>query len=121
MKSQVARFAAHAQGSSFDTGFNAIQSLFTGTIAKVASLVGRTGPTSVAHSGTEGCGDSLGRGKLPQAESPGARLFFRDSRRACRISRSGAFRNLLHLRGSPGIHRLKRPGHWREGIFATTA
>src|SRR5260370_42121427 len=31
--------AAHAQGSPFDTGFNAIQSLFTGPIAKVASLV----------------------------------------------------------------------------------
>jgi type IV secretory pathway VirB2 component (pilin) len=31
--------AAHAQGSPFDTGFNAIQNLFTGTIAKVASLV----------------------------------------------------------------------------------
>ena len=31
--------AAQAQGSPFDTGFNAIQSLFTGTIAKVASLV----------------------------------------------------------------------------------
>jgi type IV secretory pathway VirB2 component (pilin) len=31
--------AAHAQGSPFDTGFNAIQGLFTGTIAKVASLV----------------------------------------------------------------------------------
>jgi type IV secretory pathway VirB2 component (pilin) len=31
--------AAHAQGNPFDTGFNAIQSLFTGTIAKVASLV----------------------------------------------------------------------------------
>jgi type IV secretory pathway VirB2 component (pilin) len=30
---------AIAQGSPFDTGFNAIQSLFTGTIAKVASLV----------------------------------------------------------------------------------
>jgi type IV secretory pathway VirB2 component (pilin) len=30
---------AHAQGSPFDTGFNAIQALFTGTIAKVASLV----------------------------------------------------------------------------------
>jgi type IV secretion system protein VirB2 len=30
---------ALAQGSPFDTGFNAIQSLFTGTIAKVASLV----------------------------------------------------------------------------------
>ncbi len=28
-----------AQGAPFDTGFNAIQSLFTGTIAKVASLV----------------------------------------------------------------------------------
>lgn len=31
--------AAFAQGSPFDTGFNAIQALFTGTIAKVASLV----------------------------------------------------------------------------------
>ena len=31
--------AAHAQGSPFDTRFNAIQALFTGTIAKVASLV----------------------------------------------------------------------------------
>jgi len=31
--------AALGQGSPFDTGFNAIQSLFTGTIAKVASLV----------------------------------------------------------------------------------
>jgi hypothetical protein len=31
--------AALAQGSPFDTGFNAIQSPFTGTIAKVASLV----------------------------------------------------------------------------------
>ena len=31
--------AALAQASPFDTGFTAIQSLFTGTIAKVASLV----------------------------------------------------------------------------------
>jgi len=31
--------AAMAQGSPFDAGFNAIQALFTGTIAKVASLV----------------------------------------------------------------------------------
>jgi len=31
--------AAVAQGSPFDTGFTAIQNLFTGTIAKVASLV----------------------------------------------------------------------------------
>jgi type IV secretory pathway VirB2 component (pilin) len=30
---------ALGQGSPFDTGFTAIQSLFTGTIAKVASLV----------------------------------------------------------------------------------
>ncbi len=30
---------AHAQGSPFDTGLGAIQTLFTGTVAKVASLV----------------------------------------------------------------------------------
>jgi type IV secretory pathway VirB2 component (pilin) len=30
---------ARAQGSPFDTGFTAIQTLFTGTVAKVASLV----------------------------------------------------------------------------------
>jgi type IV secretory pathway VirB2 component (pilin) len=35
----VVPVAAMAQGSPFDTGFNAIQGLFTGTIAKVASLV----------------------------------------------------------------------------------
>ena len=35
----VMPIAAQAQGSPFDTGFNAIQALFTGTIAKVASLV----------------------------------------------------------------------------------
>lgn len=31
--------AAHAQGSPFDTGFNSLQTLFTGTVAKVASLI----------------------------------------------------------------------------------
>jgi len=35
----LAPLGAYAQGSPFDTGFNAIQALFTGTIAKVASLV----------------------------------------------------------------------------------
>jgi len=35
----VTPVAALAQNSPFDTGFTAIQSLFTGTIAKVASLV----------------------------------------------------------------------------------
>lgn len=35
----IVPLAALAQGSPFDTGFNAIQNLFTGTIAKVASLV----------------------------------------------------------------------------------
>ena len=35
----VMTLPAMAQGSPFDTGFNAIQTLFTGTIAKVASLV----------------------------------------------------------------------------------
>jgi type IV secretory pathway VirB2 component (pilin) len=31
--------AAHAQSSPFDTGITSIQTLFTGTVAKVASLV----------------------------------------------------------------------------------
>jgi type IV secretory pathway VirB2 component (pilin) len=31
--------AAHAQSSPFDTGLTSIQTLFTGTVAKVASLV----------------------------------------------------------------------------------
>jgi len=31
--------AAQAQGSPFDNGFTALQTLFTGTIAKVASLI----------------------------------------------------------------------------------
>ena len=30
---------AYAQGSPFDSGFTALQTLFTGTIAKVASLI----------------------------------------------------------------------------------
>ena len=35
----VLRSFAHAQGSPFDTGLTSIQTLFTGTVAKVASLV----------------------------------------------------------------------------------
>jgi type IV secretory pathway VirB2 component (pilin) len=36
----VLPFAAHAQsGSPFDSGFTSLQNLFTGTIAKVASLI----------------------------------------------------------------------------------
>jgi type IV secretory pathway VirB2 component (pilin) len=31
--------AAHAQSSPFDSGFNNLQTLFTGTIAKAASLI----------------------------------------------------------------------------------
>ena len=31
--------AAHAQASPFDTGFTALETLFTGTVAKVASLI----------------------------------------------------------------------------------
>ena len=34
---------AHAQTSPFDTGFTAIQTLFTGTVAKVGSLVAIVG------------------------------------------------------------------------------
>jgi type IV secretory pathway VirB2 component (pilin) len=32
-------FAVRAQGSPFDNGFTALQTLFTGTVAKVASLI----------------------------------------------------------------------------------
>ena len=35
----LAPLAANAQGSPFDNGFTALQTLFTGTIAKVASLI----------------------------------------------------------------------------------
>jgi type IV secretory pathway VirB2 component (pilin) len=31
--------AGHAQGSPFDNGFTALQTLFSGTVAKVASLI----------------------------------------------------------------------------------
>ena len=34
--------------------------------------------------GTQGCGDSVGRGKLPQVETPSARLFGRGSARVFR-------------------------------------
>jgi type IV secretory pathway VirB2 component (pilin) len=35
----IVPLAAHAQGTPFDTGFQALQNLFTGTVAKVASLI----------------------------------------------------------------------------------
>jgi|SRR5271167_3938176 len=35
----VLSVAAHAQGTPFDNGFTALQALFTGTVAKVASLI----------------------------------------------------------------------------------
>jgi type IV secretory pathway VirB2 component (pilin) len=35
----LAPLGAHAQGSPFDNGFTALQTLFTGTVAKVASLI----------------------------------------------------------------------------------
>ena len=46
----VVPVAALAQGSPFDTGLNALQTLFTGTVAKVASLVAIViGGYSFAH------------------------------------------------------------------------
>jgi type IV secretion system protein VirB2 len=35
----IVPLAVHAQGSPFDTGFTFLQTLFTGTVAKVASLI----------------------------------------------------------------------------------
>jgi type IV secretion system protein VirB2 len=59
--------AALAQGSPFDTGFNAIQSLFTGTIAKVASLVAIViGGYGFAH-GEPGAKKALAGVALPSA------------------------------------------------------
>jgi type IV secretory pathway VirB2 component (pilin) len=52
----AAASAAHGQsGSPFDTGFTAIQTVFTGTVAKVASLVAILigGYVYVARSGLE--------------------------------------------------------------------
>jgi type IV secretory pathway VirB2 component (pilin) len=41
---------AYAQGSPFDTGFTSLQTLFTGTVAKVASLIAIVvGGYSFAH------------------------------------------------------------------------
>jgi type IV secretory pathway VirB2 component (pilin) len=46
----IVPLAAHAQGSPFDTGFNSLQTLFTGTVAKVASLIAIViGGYSFAH------------------------------------------------------------------------
>jgi type IV secretory pathway VirB2 component (pilin) len=35
----IVPLAAHAKRSPFDTGFNSLQTLFTGTVAKVGSLI----------------------------------------------------------------------------------
>ena len=35
----IASFAAYAQGTPLDTGFTNLQNLFTGTVAKVGSLI----------------------------------------------------------------------------------
>jgi type IV secretory pathway VirB2 component (pilin) len=46
----IVPLAAHAQGSPFDSGFNSLQTLFTGTVAKVASLIAIViGGYSFAH------------------------------------------------------------------------
>ena len=56
----VVPVAALAQGSPFDTGLNALQTLFTGTVAKVASLVAIViGGYSFAH-GDPGAKKTLG-------------------------------------------------------------
>src|ERR1700694_6063749 len=47
------------------------------------------------------------RGKLPQVETPSARL---PGRGSPRVSRSSAFQILLPLRGSPSLYRRKRRG-----------
>jgi len=60
----IVPLAAHAQGTPFDTGFQALQNLFTGTVAKVASLIAIViGGYQFAH-GEPGAKRALARGWL---------------------------------------------------------
>jgi len=54
-------------------------------------------------SGAEDCGDSIGRGKLPSAASPGARLLFHDSPRACRSPHQVPSRPYSRCMGRPAF------------------
>jgi hypothetical protein len=51
----------------------------------------------------EGGSDSLGRGKLPSAASPGARLLFHDSPRACQFPDPVPSRPYSRCVGRPGF------------------
>src|SRR5271157_4073115 len=53
--------------------------------------------------GTEGCSDSLCRGKLPSAASPSARLLFQGSPRACRSPDSVPSRPYSRCVGRPAF------------------
>jgi hypothetical protein len=64
---------------------------------------------------TEGCGFSRSWKAAVACKSRSPT--FHDSPRACRFPESGAFQTLLPLCGSPGIHKLKRPGDQREVIL----
>jgi hypothetical protein len=61
----------------------------------------------VAHrqstGGSQGCGDSLGRRKLPQAERAGTRLLFRDSPRPSRFPDPASPRPYSHCVGRPAF------------------
>ena len=78
-------------------GVNIISSIEIFRYSK--ELVAHRQPTS----GTEGCGDSLGRGKLRSAASPGARLLFHDSPRACRSPDQVPFRPYSRCVGRPAF------------------
>jgi hypothetical protein len=75
---------------------------------------------SLCTSGTEGCGDSLGRGMLPSAASPGARLLLRDSPWACRSPDPMPSRPYSRCVGRPAFIDESSRGSGVEG-FATRA
>ena len=72
------------------------------------------GPAVQPTGGTEGCGDSLGRGKLPSAESSAARLFFHDSPRSCRSPDRVPSKPYSRCVGRPAFYPSRASAVWVE-------
>jgi len=78
---------AHAQASPFDTGFTALETLFTGTVAKVASLIAIViGGYGLAH-GEPGHKKALAGVAAGKAPPPSGRTlsFPKSATRLCEV------------------------------------
>jgi len=69
-----------------------------------------------ATGGTQGCGDSLGRGNLPQVETPSAQLFGRGSSRVCRSPDQAPPRPYARCVGRPAFI-VKRQGSQTSAVL----